>query len=74
MSITIDQICSINQRLDELTLDICTNLTINKVGSKINDLTLSLETSQTSGKLKIKSVINEKFKNLGSDLKEKTDT
>ena len=42
-----DKISTINQRLDMLTLDINTNLTIiNKVRSKTNDLALSLETSQ----------------------------
>ena len=47
---------SIIQRLDKLTLDINNNLTtINKVRNKTNNLTLSLETSQKSGKLKKKS-------------------
>ena len=41
------QICSINQGLNNLTLDINTNLTvINEVRSKANDLTFCLETSQ----------------------------
>ena len=39
--------CSINQGLNNLTLDININLTvINEVRSKANDLTLCLETSQ----------------------------
>ena len=47
MPIINDKISSINQRLDKLKLDINNNLTIiNKVRSKTNDLTLSLETSQ----------------------------
>ena len=52
MSIISDKISSINQRLDKLTLDINSNLTINEVRSEANDLTLGLG---TSGKLKVKS-------------------
>ena len=52
MSIISDKISSINQRLDRLTLDINSNLTINEVRSEANDLTLGLG---TSGKLKVKS-------------------
>lgn len=52
---------------DELALGISDNLTIiNEVWRKTNDLTLSLGTSQ--------NIWETKMKNLGSDLKEKTDT
>ena len=55
-SIINDKISGIIQRLDKLTLDINNNLTTtNKVRNKTINLTLSLETSQISGKPKKKS-------------------
>ena len=68
-SIINDKICSINQRLDKLTLHINNNLTIiNKVRSKTNDLTLSLETFQSICEPENKK-LKEELTNLRSDLK-----
>ena len=65
------QDCSINQRLDKLTLDINNNLTtINEVRSKTNDLTLSLETSQNICETENKK-LKEQLTNLRSNFKEK---
>ena len=70
-SIINDKISSINQRLDKLKLDINNNLTIiNKVRSKTNDLTLSLETSQNIWETENKK-LKEGLTNLRNDLKEK---
>ena len=71
MPIINDKISSINQRLDKLKLDINNNLTIiNKVRSKTNDLTLSLETSQNIWETENKK-LKEVLTNLRHDLKEK---
>ena len=71
MSIINNKISGINQRLDKLTLDINNNLTIiNKVRTKTNDLTLSLETSQNTWETENKKLKKE-LTNLRSDLKEK---
>ena len=65
------QDCSINQRLDKLTLDINNNLTtINEVRSKANDLTLSLETSQNICETENEK-LREQLTNLRSNFKEK---
>ena len=70
-SIINDKISNINQRLDKLTLDINNNLTtINKVRSKTNDLTLSLETYRNIWETENKK-LKEELTNLRSDLKEK---
>ena len=70
-SIINDKISSINQRLDKLTLDMNNNLTtINKIRSKTNDLTLSLETSQNIWETENKK-LKEELTNLGNNLKEK---
>ena len=72
-SIINNKLSSINQRLDKLAFDINNNLTlINKIRSKSDDLTLSLETSQSIWEKENKK-LKEELKNLRSDLNEKDD-
>ena len=70
VSIINNKLSSINQRLDKLSLNINNNLTIiNKVRSKTNGLTLSLETSQNIWETENKK-LKEELTNLRNDLKE----
>ena len=72
ISIITDKIPSINQRLNKLTLDINSNLTItNNIRSKTNDL-MSLEISQNNWETENKK-LKEELKNLKRNLKEKDD-
>ena len=72
-SIIDNKLSSINQRLDKLAFDINNNLTsINETRSKSDDLTLSLETSQSIWEKENKK-LKEELKNLRSDLNEKDD-
>ena len=68
-----NKLSSINQRLDKLAFDINNNLTlINEIRSKSDDLTLSLETSQSIWEKENKK-LKEELKNLRNDLNEKDD-
>ena len=72
-SIIDNKLSSINQRLDKLAFDINNNLTlINEIRSKSDDLTLSLETSQSIWEKENKK-LKEELKNLRNDLNEKDD-
>ena len=72
-SIIDNKLSSINQRLDKLAFDINNNLTLtNEIRSKSDDLTLSLETSQSIWEKENKK-LKEERKNLRSDLNEKDD-
>ena len=72
-SIIDNKLSSINQRLKKLAFDINNNLTsINEIRSKSDDLTLSLETSQSIWEKENKK-LKEELKNLRSDLNEKDD-
>ena len=69
ISIITDKVSSINQRLNKLTLDINSNLTItNNIRSKTNDL-MSLEISQNNWETENKK-LKEELKNLKRNLKE----
>ena len=72
-SIIDNKLSSINQRLDKLAFDINNNLTlINEIRSKSDDLTLSLEISQSIWEKENKK-LKEELKYLRSNLNEKDD-
>ena len=73
-SIIDNKLSNINQRLDKLAFDINNNnlTSINEIRSKSDDLTLSLETSQSIWEKENKK-LKQELKNLRSDLNEKGD-
>ena len=73
-SIIDNKLSNINQRLDKLAFDINNNnlTSINEIRSKSDDLTLTLETSQSIWEKENKK-LKQELKNLRSDLNEKDD-